>query len=107
MPINLTTIFEDYPAVSKSFNGCSFGAPFTHLNELFNYPTRTKYPILAQPKPCSTKKPNDILIIIGVKSLPAASDGRNALRKTWVRLPTNNHLVLVAVMINTLLKMVQ
>ena len=90
LPINLTTIYHDYPKVEESFNGCEYNYPYIRLNDLFNYPTRIKYPILSQPKSCAKKKSNEILILMGVKSLPNAPEGRNALRKTWLRLLIDN-----------------
>lgn len=85
IPVDEEKLRNNNYDVRKSYNGCYYTGSYTRFNELFNYPTQSKYPILVAPRQiCPQKSGRDILIIFGIKSMPGAFNTREAIRKTWL-----------------------
>ncbi|CAG5098242.1 Oidioi.mRNA.OKI2018_I69.XSR.g15494.t1.cds [Oikopleura dioica] len=58
--------------------------PYAYLNSLFKFRPETNYPILQRPNDCPSIPVGELLILVGIKTMPSKVALRNALRNTWL-----------------------
>ncbi|CBY34031.1 unnamed protein product [Oikopleura dioica] len=58
--------------------------PYAYLNSLFKFRPESNYPVLQRPRDCPSVPPGELLVLMGIKTMPSKAALRSALRETWL-----------------------
>lgn len=58
--------------------------PYAYLNSLFKFRPDSNYPVLQRPRDCPSVPEGELLVLMGIKTMPSKVSLRSALRETWL-----------------------
>lgn len=86
--LDVALMEERYPVLKQAKTmrdgKCEYSFGLSHLNDLIRFNKNMKPKVILQPDKCSFKSQNKNSIIFGIKTIPSASDFRQAIRETWL-----------------------